>query len=317
MGLLFPADFETGNTSQFTSATGTVGTAVVHNGVYAGVSTNNTNFTIQLSQEYGTIYTSAWYRWSEDLGNAWIVQNGYGAGTVQYSLRTTTSKNLRMYIPDFSTNPATGTITLEKDTWYQIETVFAVDNSGFYNVLVNGTLDIATRTDTKNGSDTGIKEVRFQGINAAGTCYIDDIAIRDDHLVSEKIGMFITKPGFDVLYEVNPKNMIFDSDFNHLKTAGYGTVNLSAAAGGTQVQTVNHSLGYQPLVLSYYRNTSTNPDRWMITTTIFPSTGISRVVTNDSVAAFAGTATVGFLYKNNAGSAGTVELLYEYFYEGN
>lgn len=129
--------------------------------------------------------------------------------------------------------------------------------------------------------------------------------------------MAISKPGFDVLTETDPQNFIFDSELNHLKTAGYGTVTLTAGSAGTQVQTVAHSLGYQPLVLAYYHNTVTNSDRWFITTTIFPSTGISRLSTNDSVAAFAGTGSIGFLYKNQAGSAGTVELLYEYFYEGN
>lgn len=132
-------------------------------------------------------------------------------------------------------------------------------------------------------------------------------------------GLFISKPGIDVLGTAgqDPKNLIFDSGLNHLKTAGFGTVTLSASAGGTQQQTVSHALGYQPLVVAYYHNIATNPDRWLITTSIFPSTGISRIASNDSVACLSGTAAIGFLYKNQAGAAGTVELLYEYFYEGS
>lgn len=128
--------------------------------------------------------------------------------------------------------------------------------------------------------------------------------------------MLITKPGFDVLTETDPKNMIFDSDLNHLKTAGYGTLVGTATAGGTTVVSVGHLLGYQPLVLAYYHNLGT-PDRWFQTTSIFPSTGITRLSTNDSVATFSGTSSIGFFYKNQAGVAGTVEILYEYFYEGN
>lgn len=130
------------------------------------------------------------------------------------------------------------------------------------------------------------------------------------------IKMVISKPGYNALTETDPKNFIFDSNLNHLKTAGSGTVLLGASAGGTSATTVNHSLGYPPLVLAYYRNTSTNTDRWFITTTIFPSTGISRLSTNDSIACFSGSANIGFLYYNTAGSSGTVEILYEYFYEG-
>ncbi len=132
-------------------------------------------------------------------------------------------------------------------------------------------------------------------------------------------GLLISKPGIDVLGTLaqDQKNLIFDYNLNHLKTAGYGTVTLSASAGGTQLQTVGHSLEYQPLVVAYYHNTTTNPDRWLITTSVVPNTGISRIASDDSVACLSGTASIGFLYKNQAGAAGTVELLYEYFYEGS
>jgi len=131
--------------------------------------------------------------------------------------------------------------------------------------------------------------------------------------------MLISKPGIDALGTAaqDPQNLILDSELNHIKTAGSGTVTLSASAGGTQLSTVNHSLTYQPLVLAYYHNVATNSDRWLITSSVIPSTGISRIASNDSVACLSGTASIGFLYKNQSGSAGTVELLYEYFYEGS
>lgn len=120
----------------------------------------------------------------------------------------------------------------------------------------------------------------------------------------------ITKPTFDVLTETNPKNFIFHSELNHLKTAVYGTFTVS----GNGVVTVAHGLGYRPMALAYYCDTSNNTD-WYITMGTYPSGDPFRVSAPANVAVLADTTNVYFDVSGNTGD----ELLvhYEIFFEGD
>ena len=60
----------------------------------------------------------------------------------------------------------------------------------------------------------------------------------------------ISKPGFNVLTETDPNNLIFSSDFNTLKYDISGTVSFSMGGGGSMyyenTEEIVHNLGYVP-----------------------------------------------------------------------
>lgn len=70
--------------------------------------------------------------------------------------------------------------------------------------------------------------------------------------MTEKI--VISKPGFNVLTETDPNNIIFSSDFNTLKYYASGTVTVNWVDDGTvyTVQVV-HNLGYIPFFIAFVR----------------------------------------------------------------
>lgn len=78
---------------------------------------------------------------------------------------------------------ATGSTTLQVDTWYLLEAWLKVDDSaGVFQVRLDGTSEISFSGDTKPGSETNIASMRSGGgvtWASTGTTYIDDIAIND------------------------------------------------------------------------------------------------------------------------------------------
>ena len=59
----------------------------------------------------------------------------------------------------------------------------------------------------------------------------------------------ISKPGFNVLTETNPDNLIFSSDYNTLKYYASGNNNVSLNGNGSTQRaqvTIVHNLGYIP-----------------------------------------------------------------------
>ena len=67
-------------------------------------------------------------------------------------------------------------------------------------------------------------------------------------------GVLITKPGYNVLVEPDPRNFIFNSNYGTLKYHTSGTVALEIdVLGGTETgrETVTHSLGYIPYVEAF------------------------------------------------------------------
>lgn len=62
----------------------------------------------------------------------------------------------------------------------------------------------------------------------------------------------ISKPGFNVLTETDPNNLIFSSDYNTLKYYLSGSITVNGVDDGTlYTQTVAHNLGYIPFFTAY------------------------------------------------------------------
>lgn len=124
----------------------------------------------------------------------------------------------------------------------------------------------------------------------------------------------ITKAGFNVLTETDPKNMIFDSTVNHAKTAQDGSFTQAVSSFSNTEVTVNHSLGIRPLALAYWRNTA-NSD-WFIPMST-PEVTTTRLSTGSlNVEIYVTTTQVKFNLINESGSSKTFEVQYEIFYEG-
>lgn len=121
--------------------------------------------------------------------------------------------------------------------------------------------------------------------------------------------IMITKPGYDTLSEPEDKNKVFDSDLNHLKTFSYGSFQ---QVGNATVE-VTHSLGYRPLVLAYFCDTS-DTFKWYITLSGAPDTGPVRISAPANVSLYVDTSKVYFKITDNSG---TVRVDYEIFYEGD
>ncbi len=84
----------------------------------------------------------------------------------------------------------------------------------------------------------------------------------------------IAKVGFDAL-TADPKDLIFDSELNHLKNKIAGSFTQTIAAGGTYTETVAHGLGsVHPLCMAYFRDTSTS--NWLIALTEFGVNALDR-----------------------------------------
>lgn len=124
----------------------------------------------------------------------------------------------------------------------------------------------------------------------------------------------ISKPTYDVLTETNPRNFIFDSSLNHLKTSGYGSFQTTVAAGASDIEVVAHGLGYKPLVLAYFRSTANS--NWFITMTQIEPTNSRRGI-SCNVELYVDSSYVYFKVNNYSGGSFTIEVQYEIFYEGS
>jgi hypothetical protein len=125
----------------------------------------------------------------------------------------------------------------------------------------------------------------------------------------------ITKPTYNVLTATDPRQFIFDSTLNHLKTSGSGSFTRTVTAGNSTVVAVAHGLGYKPLVLSYFRSTANS--NWFISMTQIEPTN-SRLGLNCNVELYVDTTYVYFKINNYDGSSSfTIEVQYEIFFEGS
>ncbi len=125
----------------------------------------------------------------------------------------------------------------------------------------------------------------------------------------------VTKKGFDVLKETDPRNFIFDSDFNHLKTAVPGTMSINSVSDAAEsADSVLHGLGINPLVVAYWRDTTN--DNWFIVMSN-PNFAVQRRLTSMNVEVYVTDTRVYFNAQNSSGVTKSFEIQYEIFYEGD
>lgn len=130
--------------------------------------------------------------------------------------------------------------------------------------------------------------------------------------MSQKI--VISKVGYNVLTETDPNNLIFSSDFNHLKNKLFGSFTQTISAGSSYTETIAHGLGsVHPLCMAYFRDTSTS--NWLIALTEFGVNFSDRKSTEFSVEIYTDTTNVYIKARNNYASSKTIEVQYEIFYE--
>ena len=67
----------------------------------------------------------------------------------------------------------------------------------------------------------------------------------------------VSKPGFNVLTETGPDNLVFSSDYNTLKYYLSGSYVMTASVN-TEV-TIAHNLGYTPFFVAFTDAVATNP----------------------------------------------------------
>ena len=128
--------------------------------------------------------------------------------------------------------------------------------------------------------------------------------------------MLISKPGFGI-ETTDPRNLVFDSERNHLKTFSSGSFERSFSGNGQQTVNITHSLGYRPLVLAYFRRKDNNV--WFICGQIvenfFSRLGVGSPIIDAGVRVT--TSQVQFVLKQLSVSGScNIEVRYEIFYEG-
>lgn len=124
----------------------------------------------------------------------------------------------------------------------------------------------------------------------------------------------ISKEGFDVEKETDPKNFIFDSTYNHLKTAGSGSFSETLNDSSNTTKTIAHGLSYRPLAMAFWSDDVDNVTR---ITNSNPENSVGRQGTNSEVVLYCDATNVYFKIFNDSGQQATFTVQYEYFYEGD
>lgn len=139
---------------------------------------------------------------------------------------------------------------------------------------------------------------------------------RMDYNICMAFTIKVSKPGYEVQDETDARNFIFDSDYNHLKTAGSGSFQKTLGNGASTTQTVAHGLDYRPLLLCYWMEDS--EAKWRIAS-VDPEHSELRPGTNSNVTPYCDDTNVYFEVYNGNGAGGdrTYTIKYEYFYEGD
>lgn len=126
--------------------------------------------------------------------------------------------------------------------------------------------------------------------------------------------IIVSKKGYNVLTETNPKNFILDSRLNHLKTAVPGTMQIVVNASSTNTDSVVHGLGINPLVIAYFNDSADS--KWRVPVSQPDVTNI-RYGTSLNVEVYITDTRVYFKAINRYGTQKTVNIQYEIFYEGD
>lgn len=127
--------------------------------------------------------------------------------------------------------------------------------------------------------------------------------------------LIIAKSKKNALSEPNLLNLQFTSDLLTLKTAGKGTIIKDVSAGTIVQETVEHPLLYPPIVNGFFRDASTNKWFMMIAQPAASQEGRPLTKLNVGVSVIANK--IIFYLANGDTVTHTIELRYEYFYEGS
>ena len=271
MKYYFFSGFEVGDSFNFTSASGGVGTSVVKKGNYSGENQDNENFRKVLATGLTTVYMSGWFRWSVDIGNNWFVFVGEGTSNTQFEVKTNNG-HLKVYI---NANGVTYTETvtnLVKDTWYFIEFKFVLhDSAGLFELKVNGESVLSqSNIDTKN-VDSAITTFKWQGINAAGYCYVDECGLSDNFPSNYEQVIGVSKTGIDIK-SASVHQLKFGSSFNTLKIRQSQYNSITTDGDGNGSATINHGLSYKPAFMSFAHMVTTyTVDGVSFSNAIFPA----------------------------------------------
>ena len=194
---LFTGDFETGNTSQFTSASGAATQVVVISGAWSGVNTDNQNFRKTLTSIFPTLFTVYGdFRWDTAVnGNLMYVLVGMDiTNNDSFFIRTLTSGKLRVILPDTTTYDTTNTFSI--NTNYTIKLKYKYSVQGYFELYVNNILEVSAYNVNTTGGDgkDALFAIKWQGVNGGGSgnCYVDNCKIE---ILNPPVN-FYSKQGF-------------------------------------------------------------------------------------------------------------------------
>jgi hypothetical protein len=156
-----------------------VTTAQKRSGVYSYNLGQNDWMKVDLADP-SEIYARFGLRAASFGNNAYFVW--YKGATELGSIRINSSSQKIEAYTSTGTLVATGSISIQLNTWYLIEVhVKIADASGDIEVKVDGVtpLDIDFSGDTKPGADTTIDSVNFSCYFSNNSCYFDDLGIND------------------------------------------------------------------------------------------------------------------------------------------
>lgn len=252
--MYFLGTFETGSTTQFTSATGSAQSTTKKEDSYGGVSLNGTSFVKNINTDYGDsaktkVWIGAWFRWTSDPSGNWYLIKADGEVYRQFSLGINSQQ---LYIEVADNSAVAGTATLVANTWYFIQVESYVHASaGYAKVYVDGVLDIDTGlVDSLRGTDTGIRRAEWIGSEHASiSCYLDNCLFCD---YDPNFGIKVTKAGKDAS-SMDPKNQDFNSGNFFLKFHDQQDTSVTFNPGDTeQYIDISHSLGYVPAFKAFF-----------------------------------------------------------------
>jgi hypothetical protein len=123
----------------------------------------------------------------------------------------------------------------------------------------------------------------------------------------------VSKPGYDVEGETEPRNFIFNSNYNHLKTTVSGSFTQTVAIASNETKTISHGLTYRPLAIAYWRDTADN--KWLLTNSNPENSASRQSGTGGEVVLYVDTSNLYIKMFANA-SEKTFEVKYEIFFEG-
>jgi hypothetical protein len=174
MARVFTEGFEMGDSLFFDTFSGSIVTSPKRSGNYAASLTAISLKNISTVSEF--YLRAACYFADVDATSQRILWRS--DSTVLGHVRLT-GQHLAAYVGT-STLAATGSATLQLNTWYLIEVYIKIaDSGGRFVVKVDGVSDIDYTGDTKPGTATTVNVIGFTGAGGGLTLGLDDLALND------------------------------------------------------------------------------------------------------------------------------------------